>query len=158
MPSSNFHPPRLTTDRSHVKDADALVEFFTHSNASSGILRFLSTKRKPVGYSAIRDEIRFSQRRRSNSHDLPKGAIHIALAITRAAGLVRLTRHGFSITDAGRDVQRRIPATSRKALLSEVNKAPPARLSAGASSGSKDQASAFRRAPTLQNNELKITS
>jgi hypothetical protein len=138
---------------------DALVEFFTHSKASSGILRFLSTKRKPVGYSAIRDEIRFSAGRGSHSDDLPKGAIHIALAITRAAGLVRLTRHGFSITDAGRDVQRRIPAASREGRVSEVNQALRAGISPPASSTSKNQEGThFRARPLFKTPNQRVRS
>ena len=106
MPISEFPTLRLNGNQSALKNA--LVEFFTHSKASSRILRLLSTKRKPVGFNALRDEIHFSERWRPNLYDLPASAIHAALCITQAAGLVRLTRRGFSITEVGREVQRRI--------------------------------------------------
>ncbi len=75
------------------------------------ILHFLSTKRSPVDYRALNEEIRCSEKWRPNSQYLPAGAIRAALSITQAAGLVRLTRHGFSITGVGREVQRRIQRT-----------------------------------------------
>lgn len=87
---------------------DALVEFFARSKVSSRILRLLSTKSKPVGYKGLMDEIRFDEKWSAGSHDLPPSAIRAVLSITQAAGLVRLTRHGFSITEVGREVQRRI--------------------------------------------------
>jgi len=54
------------------------------------------------------DEIRFDKKWNAGYQDLPAGAIRTVLSITQAAGLVRLTRHGFSVTEVGRDVQRRI--------------------------------------------------
>lgn len=87
---------------------DALVEFFSHSKGSSRILRLLSSKRKPVGYKALMDEIRFDEKWNPDCRELPASAIRAVLCITQAAGLVRLTRHGFSITEVGREVHRRI--------------------------------------------------
>ena len=54
------------------------------------------------------DEIRFDEKWNPDRRDLPASAIRAVLRITQAAGLVRLTRHGFSITEVGREVQRRI--------------------------------------------------
>jgi hypothetical protein len=50
------------------------------------------------------DEIRFGSER----DELPPGAVRAALRITQAVRLVRQTRHGFSITDLGREVQKRV--------------------------------------------------
>ena len=58
------------------------------------------------------DEIRFDEKW-PRSTDLPASAIRAVLCITQAAGLVRLTRHGFSITEVGREVHRRIEPETR---------------------------------------------
>src|SRR5688572_544328 len=76
---------QLTRDRALKV---ARVEFFAHSKGSSRILRLLSTKRKPVGYKALMDEVRFGEKSRDN---LPASAIRAVLRIAQAAGLVRLT-------------------------------------------------------------------
>ena len=70
-------------------------------------------KKKPIGYQALMDEIRFDEKWNSDRRDLPASAIRAVLCITQAAGLVRLTRHGFSITEVGRKVQRRIEPETR---------------------------------------------
>lgn len=78
---------------------DALVEFFSHSKASSRVLRLLAAHCRPVSYWRLMNEIRFGSER----DELPPGAVRAVLGITQAAGLVRQTRHGFSITDLGRE-------------------------------------------------------
>jgi hypothetical protein len=110
FPISGSPTPQFSRERSALKDA--LVEFFSHSKGSSRILRLLSTKTKPIGYKALMDEIRFDEKRNPNRRDLPASAIRAVLSISQAAGLARLTRHGFSITEVGREVHRRIePST-----------------------------------------------
>jgi hypothetical protein len=111
FPIAGWPTPQFSRGRSALKDA--LVEFFSHSKGSSRILQLLSTKRKPVGYNALMDEIRVDEKWSPNHHKLPTSAIRAVLCITQAAGLVRLTRHGFSITEVGREVQRRIEPETR---------------------------------------------
>lgn len=102
--------PQLTRDPLALKDT--LVEFFAHSKGSARIIRLLSAKRKPVGYQALVDEIRFDEKWRRDSDELPAVAIPAVLGIMQVAGLVRITRHGLSITEVGREVRRRIePST-----------------------------------------------
>ena len=111
MRAARFSAPQLTRDPLALKDA--LVGFFAHSKGSSRIIRLLSAKRKPVGYQALVDEIRFDEKWRGDSDELPASAIPAVLGIMRLAGLVRITRHGFSITEVGREVQRRIEPEPR---------------------------------------------
>jgi len=92
---------QVSGERSALKDA--LVEFLAHSKGSSGILRLLNRKKKPVGYKALMDEIRFAERRSPDHHELPAAAIRAVLCATQAAGFVRLTQDGFSITELGRE-------------------------------------------------------
>jgi hypothetical protein len=106
-------PPALQLSRGQSALKDALVEFFSPSKGASRILRLLSAKRKSTGYKALMDEIRFDEKWKPDRHDLPASAIRAVLCITQAAGLVRLTRHGFSITEVGREVQRRIEPETR---------------------------------------------
>ena len=102
---------RRTRDPLALKGA--LVEFFARSKGSSRILRLLSAKRKPIGYQALVDEICFDEKWRRESDELPAGAIPAVLGIMQVAGLVRITRHGFSITEVGREVHRRIEPSAR---------------------------------------------
>jgi hypothetical protein len=110
-PIAESPAPQLRRGQSALKDA--LVEFFSPSKGAARILRLLSTKRKSIGYKALMDEIRFDEKWNADRHDLPGSAIGAVLCITQAAGLVRLTRHGFSITEVGREVQRRIEPGTR---------------------------------------------
>jgi hypothetical protein len=66
-----------------------------------------------MSYKALMDEIRFDKKWNPDRQDLPASAIRAVLCITQAAGLVRLTRHGFSITEVDREVQRRIEPETR---------------------------------------------
>lgn len=63
------------------------------------------------------DEVRFGSER----DELPPGAVRAVLRITQAAGLVRQTRHGFSITDLGREVQQCVDSDDR-AVSSKVGR------------------------------------
>jgi hypothetical protein len=112
----SFFPARLSqpgSGRAGVKDA--LVEFFFHSKVSSKVLRLLSTRGRPVSYRRLMDEIRFGSER----DELPPGALRAVLSITQAAGLVRQTRDGFSITDLGREVQERVEP--RRGVVRRMN-------------------------------------
>jgi hypothetical protein len=111
MRAARFSAPQLTRDPLALKDT--LVEFFALSKGSSRIIRLLSAKRKPVGYQALVDEIRFDKKWRRDSDELPASAIPAVLGIMQLAGIVRITRHGFSITEVGREVQRRIEPEPR---------------------------------------------
>lgn len=106
MRAGGFSDARLTRDPLTLKDT--LVQFFAHSKGSSRIIRLLAARRKPLGYRALADEIRFDEHWRRDSDPLPAGAIFAQLAIMQVAGLARCSRHGFSITAVGRHVQRHI--------------------------------------------------
>ena len=96
------------SSRSRLDREDALVEFISHSKGSSKVLELLSWKREPIGYNALIDEIRHGKDWSRMSRDLPTSAVRAALRITQAAGLIRLTSEGFSITDLGREIYSRI--------------------------------------------------
>ena len=87
---------------------DTLVEFFAHSKESLLILRLLAAGSNPLGYKAMAGEFHVHGKGRGDVHKLPDHAIRSVLRIMRAAGVVRLTRHGFSITDTGREVYQRM--------------------------------------------------
>lgn len=86
---------------------DALVEFFASSKASSGILTVLAAHGKPVAFKVLVEEIRTEQERR-HGEDLPTSALRTVLSILQVIRLVRMNRDGFSITDLGREVYRRM--------------------------------------------------
>ena len=107
--AAKFGTPQLTRDPLTLKDL--LVEFFARSKGSARIIRLLAARRKPVGYQPFIADFRFDEKWRRDSDELPGVAIPAVLGIMRVAGLVRITRHGLSITDVGREVHRRMPST-----------------------------------------------
>lgn len=96
------------SSRGRLDREDSLVEFISHSKGSSKVLELLSWKREPIGYNALIDEIRHGEDWSRTSLDLPTSALRAALRITQAAGLIRLTGGGFSITELGREIHSRI--------------------------------------------------
>jgi hypothetical protein len=105
-PGAPKMPSRFTRDLQGLEDA--LVEFFASSKASSGILAVLAAHRKPVTFNVLVDELRTEQERRHGGEYLPMSAMRAVLGILQVARLVRMKRDGFSITDLGREVYRRM--------------------------------------------------
>lgn len=103
--------PQITRDPLALKDL--LVEFFARSKGSSRIIRLLAARQRPVGYQALVDDFRFDEKWRRDSDELPASAIPAVLGIMQVAGLARITRHGLSITEVGREVHRRIEPSAR---------------------------------------------
>jgi hypothetical protein len=99
-------PSRFTRDQHGLEDA--LVEFFASSKASSGILTVLVAHGKPVAFKVLVEEIRTEQELRRDGEDLPTSALRAVLRILQVVRLVRMNRDGFSITDLGREVYRRM--------------------------------------------------
>ena len=87
---------------------DALVEFFARSKASSCILTVLAARGKPVGFNALVEEIRVEEERRRDDEELPKSALRTVLMILQVVRLIDMNRDGFSLTELGREVYRRM--------------------------------------------------
>jgi len=85
---------------------DALVEFFARSNESCHILSVLVTHRKPLRFAAIAQEVQLEKDRRCNAYVLPMSIAWLVLCILQVSGLVRMSRHGFLLTEVGREVHR----------------------------------------------------
>jgi hypothetical protein len=83
-------PPRLIRDLRGLQDA--LVEFFARSTESCLILSVLVAHRKPLRLATIAQEA--------------------VLCILQVSGFVRMSRHGFLVTQVGREVHRRIEGNS----------------------------------------------
>ena len=108
-------PSRFVRDLRALKDA--LVEFFARSNETCRILSVLVAQRKPLRLSAIVQEIQFETDRSREPYALPISIAWAILWILQVSGLVRMSLHGFVITDVGREVYRRIEANSLKTKL-----------------------------------------
>ena len=115
-------PSRFIRDLRPLQDL--LVEFVGASGASAGILSVLSGHLKPLPLTAIAQEVRFEQERRREDYVLPVSIAWTVLCILLMPGLVRISRHGFVITEVGREAQRRIEVhsvTSVKSHASRIN-------------------------------------
>jgi hypothetical protein len=130
-------PSRFTRDLQGLEDA--LVEFFASSKASSGILAVLAAHRKPVTFNVLVDELRTEQERRHDGEYLPMSAMRAVLGILQVVRLVRMNRDGFSITDLGREVYRRMNSHPRTPSA-QLN------LSAVRQHGRRDHSMAMSRA------------
>ena len=108
-------PSRFVRDLRALEDA--LVEFFARSNETCRILSVLVAQRKPLRLSAIVKEIQFETDRSREPYALPISIAWAILWILQVSGLVRMSLHGFVITDVGREVYRRIEANSLKTKL-----------------------------------------
>jgi hypothetical protein len=112
MRATGSSTPQLTRDPLGLKNV--LVEFFGHSKGSARMIRLLAARKKPIGYLALVDDVRFDEKWRRESDALTASAILAVLGIMQVARVVRVTEHGFSITDVGREVHRRIESATRR--------------------------------------------
>lgn len=87
---------------------DALVEFFARSKASSCILTVLAARGKPMGFNALVEDIRAEQKQRGEEQDLSRSALRTVLTILQVVRLIDMNRDGFSLTELGREVYRRM--------------------------------------------------
>ena len=83
-------PSRFIRDLRRLQDA--LVEFFARSTESCRVLSVLLAHRKPLRLTTITQEA--------------------VLCILQVSGFVRMSRHGFLVTQVGREVHRRIEGNS----------------------------------------------
>lgn len=121
---------RLTRDLQGLEDA--LVKFFASSKASSRILAVLAAHGKPVDFNVLVEELR-------DDGDLPMSAMRAVLRILQVVRLVHMNRDGFSITDLGREVYRRMNSHLR-------TPSAPLNLSAVRQHGRRDHSMAMSRA------------
>ena len=91
---------------------DALVEFFTRSTEACLILSVLVAHRKPLRLATIAQEVQREKDRRGEADVLPMSIAWPVLCILQVSDLVRLSRHGFLVTEVGREVHRRIESNS----------------------------------------------
>jgi len=146
MRTPDAPPHRLFDDLRGLEDA--LVDFFASSKVSSSILGVLAARRKPIGFKALAGEAQSSVARRHHG-EMPLTAIRAVLSILQFARLVRMSASGFSITDLGREVHRRMRLESLPAPE------PPA-----ASAASRVHRSASHRGtrPVLSSHSRRVLS
>lgn len=105
MRATSAPPHRLLDDLRGLEDA--LVDFFASSKISSSILGVLAVRRNPIGFKALAEKAQASVSRRHHD-EMPLTAIRAVLSILQFARLVRMRASGFSITELGREVHRRM--------------------------------------------------
>jgi len=86
---------------------DALVEFLASSKVSSNIVSVLAARRWPIDFKALVREVREKETRFKAEH-IPVGVIRAVLILLQLWRVARLSGSGFSITDLGREVYRRM--------------------------------------------------
>ena len=128
-------PSRFIRDLRALKDA--LVEFFAGSNESCRILSVLVAHRRPLRLSAIAREVQLETDRGRELYVLPLSIAWAVLWILQVSGLVRMSLHGFLVTEVGREVYRRIEGNSAISAESQVtyHRAPTVRDQCGPDRG-----------------------
>ena len=101
---------------------DALVEFFARSTESCLILSVLVAHRKSLRLATIAQEVQLETDRRREPDVLPMSIAWGVLPILQVSGLVRMSRHGFLVTEVGREVHRRIEGNSAISGLFVANR------------------------------------
>ncbi len=97
---------------------DSFVDFLASSKPSSGILKVLAMYEKPLGFEALAGKVRGDAMNSIHYDHIPLAAVRSVLGILLFARLVRVRSRRYSITDLGREVNRRmlaepfVPATS----------------------------------------------
>ena len=99
-------PSRLRRDLRSLEVV--LVEFFARSKTSSTVLSTLAAHGIPVGYKTLVERVCAGQGPDDDGEDFPAAAVQTVLVIMQVAALICMNRQGFSITDSGREVHRRI--------------------------------------------------
>jgi hypothetical protein len=103
-------PARFIRDLRGLEDA--LVEFFARSTEAYLILSVLVAYRKPLRLATIAQEVQREKDRCGEADALPMSIAWPVLCILQVSGLVRLSRHGFLVTEVGREVYGRIEGNS----------------------------------------------
>ncbi len=107
---AGWPPSRIIEDLRPVQDI--VVEFFARSEQSSRLLGVLDQHKRPLSVNTILEEVQLQTNLRKNSNPPSLQLAWAALFIMRLAGLVRFSRRGVVLGDAGREVQRRIAGDS----------------------------------------------
>ena len=84
------------------------ADFFARAEPCARLLAILARHYEPLTVTALLREARSSERERDNGDVLAYGIESAALWIMRVAGLVSLNKRRVLLTDAGREVHRRI--------------------------------------------------
>jgi hypothetical protein len=103
-------PARFIRDLRGLEDA--LVEFFARSTEAYLILSVLVAYRKPLRLATIAQEVQREKDRCGEADAVPMSIAWPVLCILQVSGLVRLSRHGFLVTEVGREVYGRIEGNS----------------------------------------------
>ncbi len=110
--NSHFDKRRARFLRDLCGLEDALVEFFARSTEAYLILSVLVAYRKPLRLATIAQEVQREKDRCGEADALPMSIAWPVLCILQVSGLVRLSRHGFLVTEVGREVYGRIEGNS----------------------------------------------
>lgn len=123
--------PRFLDDLRGLEDA--FVDFFASSGTSAEVLRVLATHAKPIRFKAIAEYLRAPEPDPDHRGETPLTAVRAVLKILLFARLARMGPRGFSITELGREVYRRMRRsdqdnTVRRAVPSGSDRVNPIRL------------------------------
>jgi regulator of nucleoside diphosphate kinase len=89
-----------------------IVDFFAGAEPCDRLLAILARQQEPLGVTALLQEARPSAGQSDNGDAFVFGIERAALWIMRVAGLVSLNKRHVFLTDAGREVHRRIYSSS----------------------------------------------
>ena len=98
---------------------DAVIGLIRLLRGCPYTLRVLAAQDKPVSFNAVLQKVWQEQQSHNELGLVPASAIRAVLRLLQGSGFVRLDRHGFVVTDLGRELYER---------LERAKGAPPRRI------------------------------
>ena len=87
---------------------DAVIELIRLLKGCHYALRVLATQDKPVSFDAVLQKVWQEQQSHNELGLVPASAIRAVLRLLQSSGFVRLDRHGFVVTELGRELYGRL--------------------------------------------------
>jgi hypothetical protein len=100
---------------------DAVIDLIRLVRGCPYTLRVLAAQDKPVSFNAVLQKVWQEQHSHNELALVPSSAIRAVLRLLQGSGFVRSDRHGFVVTDLGRELYERVErAASRAPFPSEI--------------------------------------
>jgi hypothetical protein len=87
---------------------DAVIELIRLLRGCPYALRVLATQDKPVSFDAVLQKVWQEQQSHNELGFVPASAIRAVLRLLQSSSFVRLDRHGFVVTELGRELYGRL--------------------------------------------------
>ena len=105
-----YHAINMADKQEGVNDSleDAVIGLIRLLRGCPYTLRVLATQDQPVSFDAVLQKVWQEQQSHNELALVPASAIRAVLRLLQGSGFVRLDRHGFVVTELGRELYERL--------------------------------------------------